>query len=251
MSLAKYVRTAAEIEAMRTSGQMLATVLEYLRGQIAVGQITKELADIAAQELKRLGGKPAFLGYQGFPDVICISVNEEIVHGIPGSRMLANGDVVGLDFGVSYDRMITDGAITVSVGHPMLSVEHLIKGTEAALAAGIGEVRAGARIGDISAAIERRLRQDNLGVIEDLIGHGVGHKLHEEPGIPNYGQAGRGPKLLAGMTIAIEPMASMGGYEIGQAADGWTILTRDASLAAQFEHTVLVTERGAEILTKA
>jgi len=243
------IKTPDEIVAIRESGHMLAAVLRYLEPKSVPGITTGELNRLAAAELKALGGKPAFLGYEGFPGVICISVNEEVVHGIPGKRVLAAGDIVGLDFGVTYDGMITDGAITVPVGAVTSEASRLMKATREALDLGIAEVRAGARVGDIAHAIELRLRADKLGVIEDLSGHGVGHLVHEDPLILNYGPAGRGMRLKAGMTIAIEPMATLGTREIVMAADNWTIRTADGSLGSQHEHTVLVLPDGAEVLT--
>lgn len=243
------VKTPEEITAMRTGGKMLAQVLATLKPQVVPGVTTKQLAESAAAELKTLGGEPAFLGYKGFPDVICISVNAGLVHGIPDDYRVQDGDVVGLDFGVTYNEMICDGAITVVAGEASKEVQKLLSGTQAALAAGIAAVKDGAKVGDISFAIEQRLRQDKLGIVEDLVGHGVGHQLHEEPGIPNYGQAGRGMTLKEGMTIAIEPMATLGGPDVAVGADGWTIYTADGSLSAQFEHTILVTKDGGEILT--
>lgn len=244
------IKTEIEIKRIRTSGQMLAAVLRYLTPLTVPGVTTKELDTLAAAELKRLGGEPAFLGYQGFPGVICISVNDEIVHGIPGQLVLAEGDIVGLDFGVNCEGMITDGAVTVAVGKISAEAARLLKATEEALAAGIAQVKAGARVGDIGHAVEVRLRADKLGVIEDMSGHGVGHMVHEDPLILNFGKAGRGAKLKAGMTIAIEPMATLGTHEIILGVDGWTISTEDGSLGAQFEHTVLVLPDGFEILTK-
>jgi methionyl aminopeptidase len=245
------IKTAQEIEAIRTSGHMLATVLQILASRIAAGMSTQDVADIAAAELKKLGGEPAFLGYEGFPDVLCISVNDEIVHGIPSKEhILKEGDIVGLDFGVTYKGMITDGAISVIVGKTgSTKLKELLRDTEAALMAGISVVRDGVHIGDIGAAIQKVLEKGRYGIVRDLVGHGVGHEVHEEPNIPNYGRAGRGQVLQAGMTIAIEPMATLGGYEIMLDADQWTIRTRDGSLAAHFEHTILVTEDGYEILT--
>lgn len=243
------IKTPDEITAIRESGHMLAAVLRFLEPRTVPGITTGEIDRLAATELKSLGGKPAFLGYEGFPAVICISVNEEVVHGIPGKRVLAAGDIVGLDFGVTYGGMITDGAITVPVGVVSSEASRLMRATREALDLGIAEVRAGARLGDIAHAIELRLRADKLGVIEDLSGHGVGHEVHEDPLVLNYGPAGRGMRLKAGMTIAIEPMATLGTREIVQADDQWTILTADGSLGSQHEHTVLVLADGVEILT--
>ncbi|MGH7238918.1 MAG: type I methionyl aminopeptidase, partial [Candidatus Saccharimonadales bacterium] len=210
MSFTK-VKTAGEIGAMRTSGRMLAVVLEYLKQKLEVGMNTKELAKMAAQELKKLGGEPAFLGYQGFPDVICISLNDEVVHGIPSpSKIVAQGDIVSLDFGVTYLGMITDGAVSMIAGHAKSEDAKLVKVTRAALEVGINVVQDGARTGDIGAAVQAVLMKYHYGIVRDLVGHGVGHQLHEDPNIPNYGFRGTGDRLAAGMTIAIEPMATLG-----------------------------------------
>ncbi len=246
------VKTAAEIQAMCVSGGMLATVLDLLKKKLAPGMTTKQLADVAAQELKILGGKPAFLGYQDFPDVICISLNNEVVHGIPSKqRVIADGDIVGLDFGVIYDGMVTDSAISVIAGNPKQKGHvDLVKNTEAALQVGINAVHDQVRTGDIGAAIEGLLKHHRYGIVRDLVGHGVGHHLHEDPNIPNYGRANSGPWLEKGMTIAIEPMVTLGTDAVKVAPDGWTILTADGSWSAHFEHTILITENGAEILSK-
>lgn len=245
-------KTDKEIEAMRVSGRMLATVLQYLKREIKAGMSTKDLAILASRELDRLGGKPAFLGYQGFPDVICISVNEEVVHGIPSpERILTSGDIVGLDFGVVYDGMITDGAISVIVDKPReVRHEQLVRMTESAMLEGIAAVHDRVRTGDIGAAVEAVLDKGKFGIVRDLVGHGVGHELHEDPNIPNYGRPNTGPWLEKGMTIAIEPMATLGTEKVYVAPDQWTIVTQDHSMAAHFEHTVLITEDGAEILTE-
>ncbi len=245
------VKTAAELRAMRSSGQLLASVLQGLRDKVVVGVTTKSLADHAAAELKALGGQPSFLGYQGFPDVICISINDEVVHGIPSTkRIIRSGDIVGLDFGVTYDGMITDSAISVIAGQP-LQRGHiaLVKDTEAAMLAGIASVHDKVRTGDIGSVIEKFLNQQRYGIVRDLVGHGVGHEIHEDPNIPNFGRAGSGPWLQRGMTIAIEPMVTLGGGAVYIDRDGWTVKTRDGKRAAHFEHTVLITEAGSEILT--
>ena len=245
------VKTSTEIANMRKSGRMLATVLQHLRNQIKAGMTTKDLGQMAAVELRKLGGQPAFLGYQGFPDVLCVSVNDEVVHGIPGSRVLKDGDIVGLDFGVIYNGMITDGAISVIVGNTSdQRLKTLIDTTERSLNAGIASLKNGTKTGDIGAAIQAVLDKEKLGIVRDLVGHGVGHDLHEDPNIPNYGRAGTGVELKAGMTIAIEPMATLGADDVYVDKDQWTIKTRDGSMAAHFEHTILVTNDGAEVLTK-
>ncbi len=246
------IKTPAEIKAMRTSAKMLATVLQALKAQIAAGMSTQDLDDIAVRELKALGGKPAFLGYQGFPKTLCVSVNNEVVHGIPrADKIIQSGDIVSLDYGVLYDGMISDSAISVIVGEPLKkSHADLLKYTESAMLEGIAALHDQVRTGDIGAAVEKVLNRQKYGIVRDLVGHGVGHHVHEDPNIPNYGRANTGPWLDAGMTIAIEPMATLGGDRVYQADDGWTILTVDGSRSAHFEHTVLITEDGAEILTQ-
>lgn len=247
------IKTASEITAMRESGRMLATVLQHLKTILKPGMTTKQLADIAKAKLHELGdGQASFLGYQGFPDVICISVNQEVVHGIPSANKVINdGDIVGLDFGVTYKGMITDAAISVIAGRPKQRGHiQLVADTEEALNIGISAVHDQVRTGDIGSAIEKFLKKHRYGIVRDLVGHGVGHHIHEDPNIPNYGRADTGPWLSKGMTIAIEPMVTLGTDRVITAPDGWTILTADNSWAAHFEHTVLITDTGAEILTK-
>lgn len=247
------VKTPQEIEAMREGARMLATVLFKLKKELAAGMNTKELADIAQAEIKRLGGRAAFLGHKDFPEALCTSINHEIVHGLPSKkRVLKNGDVIGLDFGVLYKGLYVDSAITEVVGgqYPNADVKRLIKRTKEALAAGIGAIKGGGtRVGDISAAVQGVLNRYKLGIIRDLVGHGVGDDIHEEPNIPNYGAKGTGPVLPTGVTIAIEPMASLGDWHIQTGADGWTVEMVDGSIGAHFEHTVVITDTGTEILT--
>lgn len=253
--MSQKVRTTEEIVALRESGRILASVLEVMRTQCTAGKTPKQMSALAGQELERLGGKPAFFAYPGrifpYPDIICISVNDQVQHSIPTDRPFQPGDVVNFDFGVTYQGMITDAGITVCVDNKTTpDTERLIKGTQKALQEGLKVVHHGCRVGDISAAIERTLRVHKLGIVRELVGHGVGHHLHEEPEIPNYGRAGTGPVLESGMTIAIEPITTLGSPAIAEAADGWTLRTADGSWSAQFEHTVLVTASGCEILTK-
>ena len=250
--MSKYtkVKTKDEIVAIRESGKILAHVLNVLSDQITDGMSTKDIADIAKAELKTTGGIPTFLGYYGFPDVICISVNDEVVHGIPRrNKMINKGDIVTLDFGVTYKGMITDSALTVLVDSKNKQHIDLVKTTQQSLMDGINVVIDGVKVGDISYAIEKTLNKGKYGIVRDLVGHGVGHDLHEDPNIPNYGNKNTGPKLYSGMTIAIEPMATLGSYEVILDSDNWTMRTKDGSMAAHFEHTVLITDEGAEIIT--
>lgn len=244
------VKKPIEIAAMRESGRMLAAILQLMRQQATAGATPKDMSALAAKELRSLGGRPAFLGFYGYPDVICISVNNQVQHTIPTNIPFASGDVVNFDFGVTYRGMVTDGGISICVdGKTTPDTKRLLEGTERALYDGLSVVKDGARIGDISATIESTLKKYKLGIVRELVGHGVGYELHEEPEIPNYGKAGRGPVLKAGMTIAIEPITTLGDPAIVEAHDGWTLFTKDGSWSAQFEHTVLVTPDGCEILT--
>lgn len=245
------IKKPAEIEAMREGGRMLAVVLEEMRKQARSGLTPKDMSAIASQKLRELGGEPAFLGFHGYPDIICISVNNQVQHSIPNAIPFAPGDVVNFDFGVRYKGMITDGGISICIDDKFTpDTRRLLLGTERALQDALQVVRAGVRVGDVSAVIERTLRKHKLGIVQELVGHGVGYELHEDPEIPNYGKAGRGPLLQEGMTIAIEPITTLGRSSIFEARDGWTLLTTDASWSAQFEHTVLVTKNGCEILTQ-
>lgn len=244
-------KTDAEIAAMRESGRMLATVLKLIKRTVVAGMTPKDVSDLAARETARLGGTPSFKGFEGYPDIICISNNNEVQHSIPNERAFKNGDIVNFDYGVTYKGMVTDAGITVCIGgSPDKAGKRLLEGTEKALYAGLDQVKEGVRVGDISAAIEKVLKAYDLGIVRELVGHGVGHELHEPPEIPNYGRAGSGPILRAGMTIAIEPITTLGSHKIFQAHDGWTLLTVDGSRSAQFEHTVLVNKDGCEILTR-
>jgi methionyl aminopeptidase len=251
--LAISIKTDQEIAAMREGGRILAKILETLRARCKPGLTPKDLSAIAKAELKSMGAKPAFLGYGAvnpFPDVICISVNDQVQHTIPSSRPFQPGDVVNLDFGVLYKGMVTDAGITFCVGNKYTpDNKRLIEGTHQALYDGLQQVKEGNKVGDISAAIEKTLRHYKLGIVKELVGHGVGRELHEDPEIPNYGVAGTGPVLKAGMTIAIEPITTLRNPAIMEDRDGWTLVTADGSNSAQFEHTVLVTKNGYEILT--
>jgi methionyl aminopeptidase len=236
-------KTVSEIKAMREGGRMLASILQLLQASLQPGMSTKELANIAARELKRLGGEPTQLGFQGFPDVLCVSVNDEVVHGIPrANKIIKDGDI-------AFHGMVTDSAISCIAGTPLAGDQEFLNITASSLQAGILALHDGVWTGDIGAAIGKVLAEHNYGIVRDLVGHGVGHHLHEAPDVPNYGRKGTGTRLQTGMTIAIEPMATLGDYDVYAADDGWTILTADHSRSAHFEHTVLITEDGAEVLT--
>lgn len=250
------IKNEAQIQAMREGGHILARVLAIAAQNAKPGVTPKDISALASQELRAAGAKPAFLGYAGppgaisFPDVICISVNDQVQHTIPTDIPFAEGDVVNFDFGVLYKGLITDGGITVGVGQITADDQRLLDGTKAALDAAISILKAGVRVGDVSAAIESVLRKYELGIVRELVGHGVGFELHEELMIPNYGHRGTGPVFKAGMTVAIEPISTLGSHKIAMERDGWTLRTMDGSNSAQFEHTLLVTERGCDILTQ-
>jgi len=242
-----------EIQAIRESGRMLAHILVEIKKTLSAGMSGIDVDELVMREMRAFGAIPAFLGYQGFPKAICISVNDAVVHGIPDERAFQAGDIIGFDCGVLYDGMITDAARTLIVGgntHADNRTQKLLIATQRSLNDAINAVVAGGRVGNISAAAQRVLDDGGYGIVRDLVGHGVGHKVHEGPEIPNYGVAGTGKILKEGMTLAIEPMATLGGWQVVMDPDGWTIRTRDGSLAAQFEDTVLVTSDGCEILTR-
>ena len=245
------VKTEKEIIAIRESGRILATVLDKIVGTVTPGMTGLAIDTLAREETKKMGGTPAFLGYQGFPAAICISINDAVVHGIPSNIPFQAGDVIGFDFGVVFDGMITDAARTVVIGNESSKkVTKLLQATQRSLNTAIDAVKAGATVGDIAHAAEKVMKAGQLGIVRDLVGHGVGHHVHEGPEIPNYGIPGTGPLLKSGMTLAIEPMATLGDWQVVMDPDGWTVRTRDGSLAAHFEDTVLVIDGGCEILTR-
>lgn len=246
------VKTQKEIENMRVAGKALGEILVELKSYINPGMSTQDVADHTQQLIRARGVEPAFLGYQGFPDVICISLDEEIVHGTPKKdKIIEEGSIVSLDLGIKYGGMIVDGAITLPVGKIDQATQKLLADTEQSLNLALKQVKSGAKVGDIGHAVESYAKPLGYGIIRDLVGHGVGHEVHEDPNIPNYGQKGTGMELKEGMTIAIEPMLTLGSEDVAILEDGWTIVTRDGSLGCQFEHTVLVTKDGCEILTRA
>lgn len=246
------VKTPAELDAMREGGKLLATIFKGLRTQVVAGVSERELDAWVEREIKALGAEATYKTAEvNFPAVICVSTNDAIVHSIPTTRVLQKGDVVGFDLVIAYKGMKTDSAFTMVVDEiPSGDKKRLLETTERSLYAGIDVIKGSTRIGDISHAIEQVLQAGRLGIVRELVGHGIGHQMHQAPDIPNYGHAGTGELLVPGDTIAIEPMAMLGDERIVQDKDGWTLKTADGSLAAQFEHTVLITENGAEILTQ-
>lgn len=235
---------------MRRAGQVVREVLELVRGQVKPGATTYDLEKAADARLKELGIKAAFKGYHGYPCVLCTSVNSEVVHGIPSpKRVLREGDIVSVDFGVVVDGYYGDAAITVPVGQIDSESARLLKVTEASLQAGIAAVKPGATLGDVGAAVQGVVEGEGFSVVRDFVGHGIGVQMHEDPQVPNYGQAGRGMKLRPGMVIAIEPMVNAGKPDVMVLEDGWTAVAKDGSMSAHFEHTVAVTDTGARILT--
>ncbi|HEU4830746.1 MAG TPA: type I methionyl aminopeptidase [Candidatus Saccharimonadales bacterium] len=246
------IKTAAEIEAMREGGKMLATIYEGLKKQIVPGMSELEADAWVEKEIKAFGAVATYKTPEvKFPNVICISTNDAIVHGVPTSYVFEKGDVVSFDLVITYKGMKTDSAFTMVVGEePTGAKKHLLNVTQRSLYAGIDAIKGPTRTGDIGAAVEKVLTEGKLGIIRELVGHGVGHEMHQAPEVPNYGRKGSGVLLVPGDTIAIEPMATLGGEKISNDDDNWTIRTRDGSLAAHFEHTVLITETGAEILTQ-
>lgn len=243
------IKSDQEIAAMRQAGRIVATVLEILKKQVRPGIKTKELDLIAEEELKRLGAKPSFKGYRGFPANLCVSVNDEIVHGTPGERVLRQGDIVSLDLGAIFIGFQADAAVTIGVGEVSSLAKQLMETAEGALNAGIAAARAGARLGDISAAIQHYVESRGYSVVREYSGHGIGREMHEEPQIPNFGLPGSGPVLIKGMTLALEPMVSAGDWRTRLGANQWTVLTNDGSLSAHFEHTILITDAEPEVLT--
>ena len=250
--MAVVLKSSNEIEKMRRAGQIVREVLELVRGLVKPGATTLDLEKAAEARLNELGAKAAFKGYHGFPCVLCTSVNSEVVHGIPSSkRVLKDGDIVSVDFGVVVDGYYGDAAITVPVGEKIdPKTARLLEVTERSLHAGIAAVRPGATLGDVGAAVQGVVEAEGFSVVRDFVGHGIGVHMHEDPQVPNFGQAGRGMKLKTGMVIAIEPMVNAGGPDVQVLGDGWTAVAKDGSMSAHFEHTVAVTATGARVLTE-
>ncbi|MEW6725599.1 MAG: type I methionyl aminopeptidase [Bacillota bacterium] len=243
-------KSTRELSYMRDAGRVVAGTLREIEKAISSGVTTKELDDIAEDFITRQGARPAFKGLYGFPASICASVNEEVVHGIPGLRPLRNGDIISIDVGAEINGYFGDAAATFPVGTVTQEALDLMRVTEQALYAGIAQARAGNRLTDISHAVQTLVEKHGFAVVRDYVGHGIGSKCHEEPQIPNFGPPGRGPRLEAGMTLAIEPMVNAGTYEVTTLSDKWTVVTKDGKLSAHFEHTIAITDSEAEILTR-
>ncbi len=243
------IKSEREIAAMRKAGRIVATVLEILKTKVRPGMKTRELDVIAAEEMTRLGAKPSFKGYRGFPASLCVSINDEIVHGIPGERVVNDGDIVSLDLGAVFDGFQGDAAITVALGNASQQAKELVATARGALGAGIDAARPGNRLGDISAAIQHYAESREYSVVREYTGHGIGRSMHESPQIPNFGHPGEGPLLRKGMTLALEPMLNIGDWHTRLGADKWVVLTGDGSLSAHFEHTIVITSGTPEVLT--
>jgi methionyl aminopeptidase len=245
-----HLKSAAEIQKMRTSGIALRQVHDVVKAAVHPGATTMDLEHAAAAKVKELGVKAAFLGYHGYPAILCTSVNEEVIHGIPSDkRVLREGDVVSVDCGVIVDGYYSDCAVTHAVGKIAPDVEKLLRVTEASLYAAIDKAVVGGRLFDISSAVQTMCEAEGYGVVREFVGHGIGKSMHEDPQVPNLGNAGRGPRLRAGMVLAIEPMINMGTAEVKVLEDGWTAITLDKKPSAHFEHTVAITDEGPVILT--
>jgi methionyl aminopeptidase len=243
------LKSAREIAAMREAGRIVARVLEMIGAAVRPGVTTAELDALAEREIRKAGAIPAFKGYHGFPGSICASVNDEVVHGIPGSRRLAAGDIVSIDVGAILNGYVGDGAHTFKVGRVTPEAERLLATTRAALAAGIAAARCGGRLSDISHAVQSEVERAGFSTVRSYCGHGIGREMHEDPQVPNFGPPGRGAKLEPGMVLAIEPMVTTGGFEVVVDDNNWTVRTLDGGLSAHFEHTVAITLAGPAILT--
>ena len=243
------IKTPLELEAMRRVNRMTARVRDELAAMVRPGITTLDLGNAAFELIRKLGGTSAFHGYHGFPGQICVSINDEVVHGIPGRRVIKDGDIVSIDTGITFGGFIGDTAVTVAAGEIDAEKRKLIEVTKAALDAGISKAIAGNRLGDISYAIQSVVEAAGFSVVREFVGHGIGRDMHEDPQIPNFGKAGHGPRLKPGMTLAIEPMVNIGGPKVKVLDDNWTAVTADGSASAHFEHTVAVGVTAAEILT--
>lgn len=245
------VKTRAQIDKMRQAGHLVGQTLDLMARLAKPGTRTIDLDAAAEEFILSQGAVPAFKGYMGYPATLCVSINDEVVHGIPGDRRLEEGQIVSVDVGVNYEGWYGDAARTLCIGSVTDEAKRLLAVTQEALSRGIAQARSGNRLGDISAAVQTYAEEHGYSVVRELVGHGIGQRMHEEPQVPNFGRPHTGPELKAGMVLAIEPMLNVGGCEVNFDADKWTVRTADGSLSAHFEHTVAITEAGPEILTTA
>jgi len=244
------LKSMAEIEVMADANKIVGEVLQLLREQVKAGMTTDDLDQIANEAIKKRGGIPTFIGYRGYPKSLCTSVNEEVVHAIPGSRVLNEGDIIGIDCGVTYKGFVGDSAITVGVGEISAAAQQLIRVTEESLYLGIEKIVEGNRIGDIGAAVQAHAEKFGYSIVTDFVGHGIGRQMHEEPQVPNYGKPGTGPRIKVGMVLAVEPMVNQGTAAVEVLGDDWTVVTKDRKLSAHFEHSIACTSQGPRILSK-
>ncbi|HTW84918.1 MAG TPA: type I methionyl aminopeptidase [Candidatus Sulfotelmatobacter sp.] len=243
------IKSPREIEIMRRSGKITAKTLTTLMAAAKPGVTTRELDRIADESIRSMGGVPTFIGYNGYPSAICASVNDEVVHGMPGDRVLCEGDLLSIDIGTTLEGYVSDSAVTVAIGTPSEAAARLMRVTQECLMLGIAQMQVGNHVGDIGHAVQQHAESNGYGVVRALVGHGVGRKMHEDPQVPNYGKPGAGAQLRAGLVLAVEPMITQGTWEVETLEDGWTVVTQDGKLAAHFEHTIAVTDDGPKILT--
>jgi methionyl aminopeptidase len=243
------IKSAREIELMRISGKITSKTLSMLIKTVRAGMTTGEVDRLAEESIRSMGGIPTFQGYHGYKHSICASVNDEVVHGIPGSRVLTDGDLLSIDIGTTLEGYVSDSAVTIGIGNVSEDARRLMRVTQECLMLGIAEMQKGNRLSDIGAAVQLHAEKNGFGVVRDLVGHGIGTKMHEEPQVPNYGQRGQGPVLRPGLCLAIEPMITQGTFTVETLDDGWTVVTEDGKLAAHFEHTIAITDEGPRILT--
>jgi methionyl aminopeptidase len=243
------IKSAREIEIMRRGGKITSQTLSKLIAAAKPGVTTGELNRLADESIRSMGGVPTFIGYHGYPAAICASVNDEVVHGMPGDRVLADGDLLSIDIGTTFEGYVSDSAVTVAIGNVDEAAKRLMRVTQECLMLGIEQMQVGKHLGDIGYAVQQHAEAHGYGVVRALVGHGVGRKMHEDPQVPNYGSPGQGTLLRKGLVLAIEPMITQGTWEVATLEDGWTVVTEDGKLAAHFEHTIAITDHGPKILT--
>ncbi len=245
------LKTAEEVQRMREAGRIVAKVIRVLGESVVPGKTTLlDLDRLGHETILAEGGIPSFLGYRGYPNAICLSINEMVVHGIPDGRIVQEGDILDVDVGVCINGYHADACYTFPIGTISPAAQRLLNVTRESLNQGLAKAKPGNRVGDISAAIQKYVESHRYGIVRELVGHGIGREIHEEPSVPNYGKAGTGPKLKPGMTFCVEPMVNEGTHKVRELSDGWTVVTADGKLSAHYEHTILITETGYDILTR-